>query len=131
MDNKKLTIVEKYEAVMALLRGETPAVDFTAEDAEVFLLDRKEQTIKKNAKTGDRKLTPTQIENEAFKTAIIEAFASIDKAVTVGDFTKAVPAFADKSSQKMTSLFNQLCAEGRLVRETVKGRNFYSLPKED
>lgn len=128
---KKLTIVEKYEATIALLKGEAPEVEFTLEDALAFMADRKEQTIKKNAPKGERKLTPDQIKNEEYKEQILSGLAQLAEPVSTGDFAKKIPEFSGFSSQKLASLFTQLTSEGRAVRETVKGRNLYSLPKAD
>ena len=128
MTEKKLTIVEKYEATIALLSGKTPAVDFSIEDAMDFLADRKAQTIKKNTPNGERKMNAEQKQNEILKGDILTAMATIGTATTTKDFAKATPQFADMSTQKLAGLFTRLVVDGLLVRETIKGKNYYSLP---
>lgn len=128
MDKNKMTIVEMYDATMALLNGES--VDgFTIEDAVAFLDGRKEQTIKKNAKTnsGERKLTPTQIENEKYKDTIVAILQGSAEPMAMADIRKADPILSAMSTQKIGGLLTRLKAEGVATYDTVKGRNLWKL----
>lgn len=117
---KKMTKKENFNALLAI-----PAV---AENAglvefinhEIELLDRKSIS-----KTGERKLTPTQIENENHKVLILGVMDSTPKTVT--DIMKAIPQFADYSNQKIAALVKQLVTEEKVVKSTIKGRSYFTL----
>ena len=73
MAQKKMTMVEQYNATIALLNGET-VENYSVADAVKFLTGRAEQTAKKNAGGGggERKPTKTQLENEGIKAQILD-----------------------------------------------------------
>ena len=80
MDEKKIRITkaQRFEDIKALLTdgevkyGTTIEVAITVIDHELELLR------KKNSSSGDKKLTPTQQENENFKEQIMEYLADLD-----------------------------------------------------
>lgn len=119
---KKLTIVEQYDKVKALLNGEV-VEDYTIEDALQFLTERSAQTAKKNASGGgERKPTKVQIENEKIKENILIALADKGK-MSVASIMEAVEIV---SNQKVTSLLTQLRNAGKVVRTENKGVAYYS-----
>lgn len=128
--SKKLTIVEQYDKVKALLNGEV-VEDYTIEQALQFLTERSAQTAKKNASGGgERKPTKTQLENEGVKEQIVAVLATATEPMSIGDMQKA-DATLPSSSQKMTSLVTQLVKSNAVVRTEVKGRAYFSLPTEE
>ena len=131
MAQKKMTMVEQYNATIALLNGET-VENYSVADAVKFLTGRAEQTAKKNAGGGggERKPTKTQVENEGIKAQIVATLAEIGEPATVGDIGKA-NADLPTSPQKLTSLITQLVKAKAVVRTEVKGRAYFALPSTE
>lgn len=138
MANKKMTMVDKFTAVKALLRGE-PVKNFTVAQAEEFMDERIAQTMKKNASGGgERKLTPKEQEkvnaDNALRATITEVLASAKKPMTLGEMAKAHSALAI-SNQKLTSLISPMLTErkgvpnpdGTIVRTEIKGKAHFAL----
>lgn len=138
MANKKMTMVEKFTAVKAMLNGE-PVKDFTIEQAVMFMDERIAQTMKKNASGGgERKLTPKEQEkmdaDNALRATITEVLASAEKPMTLGEMAKAHPSL-EISNQKLTSLISPMLTErkgvpnpdGTIVRTEIKGKAHFAL----
>ena len=115
---KKIT----YSAAIAMAIDALSGTDFNAEALDK-LKACKVAFDKKNS--AERKPTKTQQENEGLKAAIMEFVATCDTPMLVSDFIKNVPALAGMSPQKVGPLVRGLEAEGRLVCEVIKRRNYY------
>ena len=129
MAQKKMTMVEQYNATIALLNGET-VEDYSVADAVKFLTGRAEQTAKKNAGGGggERKPTKTQVENEGIKAQILDVMGNAEGRMTVGELMKEL---AIESNQKVTSLLTQLRKDGKVERIEEKGVPYYTLPSAE
>ena len=110
---KKMTIVEKYEAIIGKVEGV-----LTAEEI-AFLKERAELHAKKNA---TRKPTKAQEENEGIKAQILE-FMSDGVSRTVTDIMKGVGL---ESNQKTSALVRQLKEADLLVRTESKGKAWFT-----
>jgi hypothetical protein len=132
MANKK-TVVENYDAIKAMLNGET-VEGYTLEQALAFLDKRIEITQKKNAGGKGGELTPKQREKmeqtEGHKTAIVSAMAE-NTQYTPSDLVKLVGIEEIRNTQKITPMLTALVEEKRLVKATVKGRSVYALPSAE
>lgn len=111
---KKMTIVEKYEAIIEKAKG------VLSEDEVKFLEERAELHAKKNA---SRKPTKAQAENEEIKAKILD---TMEKGVkyTVAEIQKAVGL---ESNQKASALIRQLKDSDLVVRTEEKGKAYFSL----
>lgn len=126
----KMKVVDKFDAIKAMLNGEK-VENFTVADALAFLDERIAITEKKNAGGGgERKPTKTQLENEGIKETIVSVLAEGGKPMTIGDMQKASPALADFSNQKISSLLTQLGKAHAIVRTEVKGKAHFALSTE-
>ena len=129
---KKMKVVDKYVAIKALLNGES--ADFSVADALAFIDERIAITEKKNAggSGADRKPTKTQVENEGFKSAILEYLATCDTPATIGDICKAIGI---ESNQKVSALVSSMLTirkgvpnpDGKVDRSEVKGKAHFAL----
>lgn len=132
MANKK-TVVENYDAIKAMLNGET-VEGYTLEQALTFLDKRIEITKKKNASGKGAELTPKQREKmeqtEGYKTAIVSAMAE-NTEYTPSDLVKLVGIEEIRNTQKITPMLTALVEEKCLVKATVKGRSVYALPSAE
>lgn len=86
---------------------------------ELELLDRKN--------TVDKKPTATQVANEGIK-ADIKAFLNAHKGekFTVSALMKSVPAIADASNQKVSSLVRQMVLDGQAKRIEDKRKAYFT-----
>ena len=105
MAEKKITIVEKFAATVALLEGMEPEIDWTPADAVEFLNDRAE---KAKSKPRERKVKPEAIE---FRNAIVEFLEGQNEPVTA----KTVGAALGASTQKAGAHLRALVTEGYVV----------------
>ena len=122
---KKITKREMFAMISAVV--ETAEVENKAEMLktlahEIELLDNKK------SKSGQSK---TQKENEILKEEILAELKEINKPVTVSDF-QAVTRFAppEFSNQKISALLNQLVKEGRVHKEIIKKKSYFSVVAE-
>lgn len=128
MAQKKMTMTEQYEAIKALLNGET-VEDYSTAKAIEFIDGRIAQVAKKNATpTGERKPTKTQLENKGIKEQIVAVMADNGNPMTVGEIMKELGI---ESNQKVTSLLTQLVKASAVKRTEVKGKPYYALPTEE
>ena len=91
---------------------------------ELELLERKSES-----KSGEKKLTATQIENANLKNIIL-AFMEPNTLYSISELQKKIPELADLSNQKIASLLRQMLPEkgtGELVREEDKRKVYYKL----
>ena len=120
MANKK-TVVQMYEEILAI-----PTL---TDEQKSFIEKRIELTQKKNA-SKPAEPTPNQREKIEADNAIKENVLAVMTAgtqYTPSDLLKMVENVS--STQKLTPLLTALVDDGKVVREMVKGRNVYSLPK--
>lgn len=132
MSEKKVRITkaQRFEDIKALLKGDE--VKFgTDVDTAITVIDHElELLAKKNSSGGDKKLTPTQQENEALKEQIMEFLAGLSEdtdGVTCTEILKSVPALADFSNQKVAALVRQLKMAGRVVATEKKGKSLFRM----
>lgn len=118
MTNKK-TLTDLYNELLA--------IEDVAKNPELveFIEKRKELIAKKNTKSdGSKKMTATQKANEELKEAILD-YVELDKRYTVTELIKSVPELADLTNQKVSPLCNALVKEGKMCKETEKGRTYF------
>ncbi len=120
MNEKKVTIRSQFEEVRAILETAGRA------DLVEFIDGRSAQTIKKNS--TERKPTPKQLENEAFKNDIVD-FMTSGTLYSAGDILKGVPSVvaSGMSINRVSALMTQLADSGAVTKTVDKRKNFYSL----
>ena len=128
MANKK-TVMEQYDAIKAMLNGET-VEGYTLADAVAFIDKRMEITAKKNASGKNAEPTPKQREKMAetkrMKSDVLSVMAD-NTQYSPTDLLKLVDNPAITSTQKLTPLLTALIDDGAIVKNTVKGRSVYSI----
>ena len=118
MANKK-TVVELYEEILAI-----PALN---DEQKAFIEKRIEITKKKNASKSTEP-TPKQKEKMAVDASIENAILAVMEVGTQyspTDLLKMVDGV--DSTQKLTPRLTALVNDGKLTKETVKGRTVYSI----
>lgn len=76
--------------------------------------------------TADRKPTPTQVENQGHKEAILSLLADGNQ-YTVSDLMKQIPALSDLSNQRVSAIVRQLTISGEVVRIEDKRKAYFKL----
>ena len=123
-----VTIMEKMTNSKALaIAIETLEGSVSAEVLEK-LGNIKASIDKKNS--AERKPTATQTENVGLKNAIVEGM-EVGKAYTISELMKSVPALADLTNQRVSALVRQLKDEGKVTREEIKRKAYFTKVVED
>ena len=114
MANKK-TLKDFYNDIIAL------AQENGRNDLVAFCEDRIE---KLSRKSGSKKPTKTQVENEGIKDTIVEVLGEIAPATAT---MIATDPRVNVSNQKVSALLRQLIESGEVVKATDKGKSLFSL----
>lgn len=95
-------------------------------DVTEKLVSMKTQLEKKSNKSGERKPTKTQLENEVFKACILENMES-DRLYTITELTKEIPFGVELSVNKVSALVRQLKDAEKVKRTVDKRKAYFSL----
>lgn len=112
-----MTKKEMFMAIREVVIENEDMVAFI--DKEIELLNRKS--------SRPRKMTATQIENEAFKAQIIDYLTEVDTSKCIADLQKEIPALAPLKCQRITHLLTALINAGKLEKTYVKKTPYYSV----
>ena len=113
-----MTKREMFTAMLAI-----PAIAENAEMTE-FINHEIELLVKKSS--AERKPTKTQLENETFKTAILNYLTSVEVSRCIKDLQAEIPEISELSNQRVTHLMTALVNENKVTKEYVKKTPFYS-----
>ena len=125
-DEKGLTYTmtkrEMLNQVIAIVEEST--VDNKSElveklNHEIELLNKKS--------SSSRKPTKTQIENEEFKSQILEFLAKENKMVRIKEIQDGIPALSEISNQRISHLMRALVNAGSVERTLEKRVAYFSL----
>ncbi len=86
---------------------------------EIELLDKKTSTPKKP--------TATQVENESFKSTLVEFFSGANEKKSIKEIQSEVPEVAQLSNQRITHLLTDLVKNGTLTKTYEKKVPYYSI----
>ena len=97
---------------------------FTAEEVSAKLTEMFNALDKKS--TDEKKLTGQQIANLGFKADIL-TFLADGKARTATEILNGVPTFPEgMTNQRVSALLRQLYLDGKVKKETVKGKTYFT-----
>jgi hypothetical protein len=120
-NNKKMTKREMYESLLAKYGFTTEEKDFINHELELL--------AKKNVnKSGEKKLTAKQKENETYKAEILEIIST--EAHTVSEILKLGNFPEDMTNQRISALLKQMLTDNKVAR-TEKDRKAYFKAVED
>lgn len=117
----KMTQKDFYNEIIALAQanGREDIVEFCEGRIEVL------------AKSGNRKPTKTQEENESLKELVRNALVTLGKASTVTEIQKSDEVLSELSNQKVSALLRQMIEVGEVEKTTDKKKSYFSLVKVD
>ena len=130
MTEKRFTLRDYYNALLEI--DEVKDNPILREMTENRLV----QLDKKNGSSVDRKPSAKQVENENYKTEIMEQLPVANgdfHGWTVGEINKNVPCCIEGgfSSSKTTALVTQLAKANLINRVEIKGRAYFSAKSAD
>lgn len=79
--------------------------------------------------SAEKKPTATQVENVGLKEAILLSMVEGEK-YTVTDLMKSCEELAGLSNQRVSALVRQLLLDGKVTREEIKRKAYFSLVEE-
>ena len=126
----KLTKKLALEAALCAIAGNpikeyrNGEVVFTAEEVSAKLTEMFNALDKKS--TDEKKLTEQQIANLGFKADIL-TFLADGKSRTATEILNGVPTFPEgMTNQRVSALLRQLYLDGKVKKETVKGKTYFT-----
>ena len=122
----KLTSKVALSYAVAILTNAEVNKDFTSEQIVEKLNSMIAQLDKKSG--SEKKLTEQQIQNGSFKTDIL-ILLSDGKARTATEILNEVPNFegTNMTNQRVSALLRQLILDGKVVKDTVKGKSYFKI----
>ena len=97
---------------------------FTAEEVSAKLTEMFNALDKNSG--SEKKLTEQQIANLGFKTDIL-TFLADGKSRTATEILNGVPTFPEgMTNQRVSALLRQLYLDGKVKKETVKGKTYFT-----
>ena len=119
MADKKITKKERFAQLYAIVEKSSA----TDKNELLGFIDHEVELLEK--KTSSKGQTKNQRENEEIKAKMLEDFTTFDKPITVTEYEK----FVDHTytMQKITALFTQLVADGKLIKTIDKKKSYFSL----
>ena len=121
----KLTKKVALSYAVAALTDAEFKTEFTKDEIVAKLTEMIDGLDKKS--TDEKKLTDQQIANLGYKTDIL-AYLADGQAKTATEILKGVPTFpADMSNQRVTALLRQLILDGKVSKDTVKGKTLFKV----
>ena len=111
---------EMFTAIKEVVADNAEMVAFL--DKEIELLNRK--------RSGSRKPTERQLENENYKAEILKAMTIADRPLTIKELCEECPSIAKLSNQRITHMLTALREDGKVVRTMVKRVAHFSIGNE-
>lgn len=117
MANKK-TQKDLFEELKAYVEGNAELTEF---------LNKKIEQVSRKRETG--KLTATQEANIKIKDVICETLANAEteNGLTISEMQEVNETLANLSNQKISALLTQLTKEGKVERNTIKRKAYFSM----
>lgn len=112
-----MTKREMFNEILAVVADNAEMVEFI--NHEIELLNRKSSAV--------RKPTKNQLENEGFKTDIVDYLNGADAPKTIKELQTAIPSLTDLTNQRITHLLTDLVKAETLTKNYVKKTPYYSV----
>ena len=111
---KKITKKEMFAQIREVVADNADMVAFI--DHEIELLSKK---------SGSKKPTKTQIENEGIKNTILTILT--ENGMTASEVLASSDEFEGMSNQKISALLNQLVKEGKAIKDTDSKKSVFKI----
>lgn len=124
---KMITKTQRFEDVRAYLMNENIPNGSSVQDMVSFI--DKELGLLANKK-NNRKQSATQVENEGYKTEIIQYLGTVTGA-TCTDMIKNISSMREAmlTNQRVSAICRLMVEEGTITKAMIKGQAIFSLVK--
>jgi len=128
-----MTKREMYETLVNFLFGNDAFVADMGAGLAEEIIDKlaAERDRLSRPSTADRKPTATQIENEGFRAAILDALGTISEPVTIKGLVEICSDISELSNQRITHLLTALRKEGKVKRTYIKKVAYFELGQDE
>ena len=121
----KLTKKVALSYAVATLTDSEIKTEFTKDEIVAKLIEMIDGLDKKT--TGEKKLTDQQVANLGYKTDIL-AYLADGQAKTATEILQGVVTFPkDMTNQRVSALLRQLILDGKVSKDTVKGKTLFKV----
>lgn len=125
----RMTQAKRFADCISLIKGEPVENGTTIEEAVAFLSERITALANKN-KSGNRKPTAKQMENEGFKADVLAYLHTLPedcKGKTCSEILRGVSSVfnAGYGVPKISALCYDLVEEGKVVMDVYKNKNIF------
>lgn len=111
---KKITKKERFMQLLEIVKDNSELVDFI--NHEIELLNKKAEN------KGNSKL---QKENAVIMDILYNELKQANGSITISDLQKTSLKASEYSNQKISAMFTKLIAEGKVIKESSKGKSFF------
>ena len=109
-----MTKKEMYKVIAAAINPAALPDGVTAEDVTNFC--ERQIDLLNNKKGSARKPTANQIQNEGFKTQILDILKANDRPMRIKEICEEIPELEDVSNQRINHMLIQLRRNGKVER---------------
>lgn len=115
---KKVTKKEMFAIIASAIDASLLPENVSLEDVTNFCDKQIDQLEKKSS--GSRKPTAQQIQNEAYKSQILDILTAEDRPLRISEICEKAPELAEVSNQRINHLLIQLRKDGKVERTYIK-----------
>ena len=125
----RVTKTQRFDDAIAMVQGKPVVHGSTVEDLIAFFENEQRLLANKNkTSSGEKKLTPTQVQNNKDRAILMDYLRNHPKQ-TCTQIIKGIPEFDQKSftPSKVSALIRPLMDNGSIVSDVIKGRSYFSV----
>lgn len=113
-----MTKKEMFKVIATAIDPALLPYGVSLDDVATFCQKQIDQLDRKNS--GTRKPTAQQVQNEAYKSQILEVLISEDRPLRISEICEMIPELAEVSNQRINHLLIQLRKDGKVERTYIK-----------
>lgn len=117
-----MTKREMFEQVITIVN----ASEVENRDELIEKLNHEVELLNKKS-SASRKPSKTQIENEEFKSQIVEFLTATDRPVRIKEIQEGIASLAEISNQRITHILTAMVKAGTIEKEYEKRVPYYSV----
>lgn len=113
-----MTKKEMFKVIATAIDPTLLPEGISSEDVTAFCEKQIDQLERKNG--GTRKPTAQKIQNEAYRSQILEVLTNEDRPLRISEICEKVPGLEGSSSQRMVMLLRPLMLDKKVERNYIK-----------
>lgn len=113
-----MTKKEMFKVIATAINPALLPEGVTSEDVATFCQKQIDQLDRKSS--GTRKPTAQQVQNEAYRSQILDVLTTEDRPLRISEICEKIPELAEVSNQRINHLLIQLRKENKVERTYIK-----------